>query len=438
LSPAPDRLPQAAMSSPSEALEKADALATTNPAESESLYRSILALDLAAATPDLPKDDTIRLKESAITGLSALFVKASNPAALSDLATSLRPFFTAISKAKGAKIIRALLDALASVPDPDEATLSALCEDTIAWCRAENRTFLRQRIEGRLAALRLSQRHYTDALRIISALISEIKRLDDKGHLLEVQLLESRAHHALRNLPKARASLTAARTTANGIYVPPALQAEIDSQAGIVSAEEKDYKTAYSYFYEAFEGYMKLDSPNAVNNLKYMLLCKIMTDHAEDVAGIVNGAVALKYSGRDIGALQAVAAAYKSRSLLSFERASTEYKTELVDDPIIHTHLTELYEKLLEQNLLRLVEPFSRVEISHIAELIKLPLETVEAKLSQMILDKKLHGILDQGAGCLEVFDEVTESKTYKDSLQAMTNMGFVVDSLFEKASALR
>lgn len=53
---------------------------------------------------------------------------------------------------------------------------------------------------------------------------------------------------------------------------------------------------------------------------------------------------------------------------------------ELGNDPIIRNHLTALYDSLLEQNLLRIVEPFSKVEISHVATLVKLPTAQVEAK----------------------------------------------------------
>ena len=52
------------------------------------------------------------------------------------------------------------------------------------------------------------------------------------------------------------------------------------------------------------------------------------------------------------------------------------------------------------------MEPYSVVEISYVAEMVGQERQAVEAKLSQMILDKVLYGVLDQGRGCLLVYDE--------------------------------
>lgn len=90
----------------------------------------------------------------------------------------------------------------------------------------------------------MENKQYTESLKLIGTLLTELKRLDDKMLLVEVQLLESKVCLQLRNIPKAKAALTSARTSANAIYCPPLLQANLDIQSGILHAEEKDFKTA--------------------------------------------------------------------------------------------------------------------------------------------------------------------------------------------------
>lgn len=135
--------------------------------------------------------------------------------------------------------------------------------------------------------------------------------------------------------------------------------------------------------------------------------------------------------------MKAVSVAYQERSLHSFEKALSEYEGELKNDPIINSHLSELYDNLLEQHLLRIIEPFSRVQISHVSSLIDLPRIRVERKLSQMILDNKLNGILDQGNDCIIVYEETKKDECYPAALETIENMDNVMDSLFERAKAL-
>ncbi|NXX49564.1 PSD11 ATPase, partial [Tricholaema leucomelas] len=410
--------------------QRAQSLLSTDREASIGILHSIVKRDVQEND-----EEAVQVKEQSILELGSLLAKTGQAEELGGLLKYVRPFLNSISKAKAARLVRSLLDLFL---DMEAATGQEvdLCLECIEWAKSEKRTFLRQALE--VCRCRAGYRGGSSLLPG-SQLLRELKKMDDKALLVEVQLLESKTYHALSNLPKARAALTSARTTANAIYCPPKLQAALDMQSGIIhAAEEKDWKTAYSYFYEAFEGYDSIDNPKAITALKYMLLCKIMLNMPEDVQALVSGKLALRYAGRQTEALKCVAQASKNRSLADFEKALTDYKVELRDDPIINTHLAKLYDNLLEQNLIRVIEPFSRVQVnaSNLTLLLQFQAE-VERKLSQMILDKKFHGILDQGEGVLIIFDEPPVDKTYEAALETIQNMSKVVDSLYNKAKKL-
>jgi len=402
----------------------------TSPDEAIKYYKNVLSTNYES------KEENARAKEIAILKLGEIYSSQKKPNELADLIRSSRSFLISIPKAKSAKIERTLIDLFSKIENtlPQQVEI---CKESIDWAISEKSIFLKQSLQTRLVSLYLDNKMYHEALSLIDELLRELKRLDDKNVLMEVQLLESRVCHALRNLPKSRAALTSARTSANAIYCPPLMQAALDLQSGILHAEEKDYKTAYSYFYETLEGYSSQDDPRAVLALKYMLLCKIMLNLSDDVMTITNSKLADKYQGRSIEAMVAIATAHKNRSLKEFEKALSTYQDELGNDIIIRSHLGTLYDTLLEQNLSKIIEPFSCVEIAHVAKLIDLPASQVESKLSQMILDKVFSGILDQGAGCLIVFEEQPIDKTYETALETIKSMSNVVESLYDKAAQL-
>ncbi|SPO25788.1 probable 26S proteasome non-atpase regulatory subunit Rpn6 [Ustilago trichophora] len=408
-----------------------EAIKAGNNAEGERILKSILSNQSSSSD-----DAFLKEQEAALLRLGELYRDTKDADALAETVRSSRTFMSSIAKAKTAKLVRTLIDYFHDIPGSQQTQIQ-VAKENAEWAKSEKRIFLKQNLETKLIGLYFENKNYREALPLIDTLLRELKKLDDKMILTEVHLLESKVNHAISNLPKAKAALTSARTAANSIYCPPTLQAQLDMQAGVLHAEDKDYTTAYSYFFETLEGFALQDDSRAPLALKYMLLCKIMLNLSEDVNSIISGKHATKYAGRDVEAMKAVAKAHEDRSLEGFEQALRTYKEELSNDPIVKNHLSALYDTLLEQNLLRVIEPYSRVEIAHIAKEVRQPVREVEVKLSQMILDKVFHGILDQGAGCLVVYDQPVEDKTYQVTLDTLKHVGNVIDSLYKKANKL-
>jgi 26S proteasome regulatory subunit N6 len=123
------------------------------------------------------------------------------------------------------------------------------------------------------------------------------------------------------------------------------------------------------------------------------------------VNAIINGKPGLRHQGPGLDAMRAVATAHQHRSLEArphpnlpvpvaptahqhcflqaprpvsppshthnphchqeFESAIATHAEHLNADPIISHHLSSLYDMLLQENIIRVIEPYSNVETSH-------------------------------------------------------------------------
>ncbi|OJA21463.1 hypothetical protein AZE42_13194 [Rhizopogon vesiculosus] len=111
------------------------------------------------------------------------------------------------------------------------------------------------------------------------------------------------------------------------------------------------------------------DDPAASNALKYMLLCKVVLNTPEDVMSLLSIKLAVRYARlRKIESMPAIALAHQNRNLTDFEKALRYYR-----------HV--LYDTLLLQNLLHIVEPYSVVEINYVAKQVVQGRQGVEAKI---------------------------------------------------------
>lgn len=150
---------------------------------------------------EIDDEEQIRIKEAGILELGQFYKSQGKAKELADLIAKSRPFLNLISKAKAAKLVRSLVDLFLDL-EAGTGIEVQLCKDCIEWSKQEKRTFLRQSLEARLIALYFDTKMYTDALSLGSQLLKELKKMDDKNLLVEVQLLESKTYHALSNLSK--------------------------------------------------------------------------------------------------------------------------------------------------------------------------------------------------------------------------------------------
>lgn len=89
---------------------------------------------------------------------------------------------------------------------PAECLLTGVSRRIASLCASSWRRALSLCIFLVVISRYLAKKMYMEALKLVSKLLLELKRLDDKIVLVQVHLLESKVYHELKNQPKAKVS----------------------------------------------------------------------------------------------------------------------------------------------------------------------------------------------------------------------------------------
>ncbi|EJW01630.1 hypothetical protein EDEG_03826 [Edhazardia aedis USNM 41457] len=305
---------------------------------------------------------------------------------------------------------------------------------------------LKLELECRKVSLLLNLKQYSQCFISISSLLKELKKHDDKVNQISLYVYESIANYEIRNYSKAKSALTSARALSVSTFCPSSLQAKIDKLSGMYLCLDKNYRTAYSYFLESIDSFlMEKMFFDAVIVARYLVLCGIV-DGKKDLECVIrkvgekigtfkvtneeltsyskfisqNGnqkdntsrtnfscenlknTSTMKHSiltdllnDKIINILLKIEKCSKDRDLLQYNTILTQNKDLLQDDPFLITHLHVLYEKLLENNIIKILESYSSLKIDYVANKIGLTVDVVENKIRNMILDGSVNGIID-------------------------------------------
>lgn len=390
-----------------------------------------------------------RMKEEACYHLVRLYLEDGKNDEINKVMIDIRPFFDEISKPRAAKIIRTIIELVVEKEGVDIEFIISLVQEAVKWATEDKRSFLRQRLQAKLAELLMIKEAYRDALILIKKLMREIKKIEDKPLIVDLQLIEAMVYFKLRNYPKSRGALTYARATATGFYCPPLVTANIEQQAGMLSCREKDYPTAESYFYEATDNFLIAGKvEQAVKSFKYSLFCKILNNQSGEVTATIQqrsqettagASTNIKTSNlaqqqflinTHIKAMEALAVVYQTRQYKALDELLAKFPEELAQDTLIVDQLELLKSNLLEHSIKRIIEAYTRIDLDYIAKQLALDRAMIEAKISNLILDEKLSAQLDHQYGDVIIIQHLERDELLDKANETLAEMGLVVDKL--------
>lgn len=309
-----------------------------------------------------------------------------------------------VSKASASILLKNTLDILEQEGMAKKDTIS-LYDKMIDWAEKKKRNLLKLDFKMRKAEALLALKEYKACLSLITETAKILKQADDKIGLVKLYYIESKVYYELKNLAHAKSSLTLAKSTSTFVYCPSFLQAKIDILNGIYLADEKDYKTATSYILEALEGFsITQNTEMIIQCARYLVLVKIMESKTREISSLLSHKLISPYkTDKCIELLCSIAECVEEKNLSKCNEILHRDINLISDDNFISNHLLCLCDSLLDENILKIIQPYSNVNIEYVGNLLGFDVPTIENRIRRMILDGRIEGDIDQETMCINI-----------------------------------
>jgi len=166
------------------------------------------------------------------------------------------------------------------------------------------------------------------------------------------------------------------------------------------------YFQAHTDFFEAFKNYDESGSPRRTTCLKYLVLANMLMK-----SGInpFDSQEAKPYKNDvEILAMTNLVTAYQNNDINEFEKILKVNRQTIMEDTFIREHIEDLLRNIRTQVLIKLIKPYTRIQIQFISGELNIESGDVESLLVSCILDSTISGRIDQVSGVLEL-DESSE-----------------------------
>ncbi|RUS18732.1 PCI domain-containing protein [Endogone sp. FLAS-F59071] len=188
-----------------------------------------------------------------------------------------------------------------------------------------------------------------------------------------------------------------------------------------ITRSSEEWDKAQQDFFESFKNYDEAGSPQRIQVLKYLVLANMLTE--SQINPFDSQETKPYKNDPQIVAMTNLVSAYQRQEIREFEKilrggclrradfitvllVFVQNHQTIMDDPFIRNYIDEVLKNIRTQVLIRLIQPYTRIEIPFVSKQLGVPAQDVEDLLVGLILDNKVAGRIDQVNQRLELYRE--------------------------------